>query len=270
MSLNIKTSTGRQVLASNGDVLVAGRDLNVYSNNETVIGYWTDGKPLYRKVFYYEQPGIVANNTWYHLSDISDLNIDFDNPVLVNSYVNDSGISWSNTCDYRATDATGLNIMVGKPTHDVAEFRKKINVISYNAGAGRYNHDLYIILEYTKTTDQPVTDTNSYSTEEKLTGETWIDGKPIWRKVIQSTTPSTSGVNTNIVLVDSNLDNVIKLDYYFKADNYIYTSAANGTPGGYFLASFWINPDNQIRGGVGNNDYTNKDIWFIVEYTKTT
>ena len=39
--------------------------------------------------------------------------------------------------------------------------------------------------------EEQIADAQSYSTEETLTGGTWIDGKPIYRKVILNPTPNT-------------------------------------------------------------------------------
>lgn len=49
---------------------------------------------------------------------------------------------------------------------------------------------------------------NDYSTEEVKTGETWIDGKPIYKKTIQFTTSATGkhSIKHNI----SNLDTIIE------------------------------------------------------------
>lgn len=56
--------------------------------------------------------------------------------------------------------------------------------------------------------NEKITNLTTYSTEEVKTGETWIDGKPIYKKTIQFTTSATGkhSIKHNI----SNLDTVIE------------------------------------------------------------
>ena len=48
--------------------------VSVYSRNETVIGTWLDGEPIYRKVFHCNTP--ISPTEHYDVADCSDLNID--------------------------------------------------------------------------------------------------------------------------------------------------------------------------------------------------
>ena len=56
--------------------------------------------------------------------------------------------------------------------------------------------------------NEKITNLTTYSTEEVKTGETWIDGKPIYKKTIQFTTSDTGkhSIEHNI----SNLDTIIE------------------------------------------------------------
>ena len=104
-----------------------------------------------------------------------------------------------------------------------------------------------------------------YSTDEIDTGMKWIDGKPIYRKVIENTMPSTLTYKT--ILINSNIENYVKIDGYIKriTDNGFLCIPA-------FYESIWnLNSFNgNIIVELKNIDYANKDIVLIIEYTKTT
>lgn len=107
-----------------------------------------------------------------------------------------------------------------------------------------------------------------YSTEETRIG-TWIDGKPLYRRVCTFTT-------------DSSADNVIMEDFDFsEIDNLVSGKGAMrvGTTSGYVLpaiiGSSGVSFTFDIYGGkirYSNNSpvYKNKPTTLIFEYTKTT
>lgn len=68
------------------------------------------------------------------------------------------------------------------------------------------NHTIDVIKheKMNSITSNAVTNSLSYSTEETLTGGTWIDGKPIYRKVYR-------GVTDGVSLGISSLDEVVSL-----------------------------------------------------------
>lgn len=86
--------------------------------------------------------------------------------------------------------------------------------------------------------------TDNYSTFPVDTGEKWIDGKTIWRKVIECTTPSSVGMS--YVDVGDTVDEYIRVDAIFSPAQF---------PERKFM--------NYITGGAGNlqlsvsNAYTN-------------
>lgn len=105
----------------------------------------------------------------------------------------------------------------------------------------------------------------SYSTEETLTEKRWIDGKPIYRKVITyvpaavntSYTIDTVLTSTNCQIVNSNI--VINDD----SGQYDKTTSAN--PAGYCgISNAGVYFATNMSGAVGKTHY----IW--LEYTKTT
>lgn len=125
--------------------------------------------------------------------------------------------------------------------------------------------------------------TEIYSTDEIIIGK-WIDGKPIYRKVLQSTLPTcinngTSGViqiPTNI----NNIERITQLRYVIEstaADNKFYF-----TPFGYGgdtpqngVRMYYSKVHEPIETNVivlrnANSGYNNFPVIIIMEYTKTT
>lgn len=108
-----------------------------------------------------------------------------------------------------------------------------------------------------------------YSTEETRIG-TWIDGKPLYRKVFTATTPSSAGSYQTIIrdstlfpniksvihiygYVEYNARNLPPINLYVTADNYVGTWFLNGNIQ-MICTSGWIN----------------KPCYVVIEYTKTT
>lgn len=106
-----------------------------------------------------------------------------------------------------------------------------------------------------------------YSTNEVKTNKIWIDGKPIYRKVIDNVS-ITTGVGNSVASGITNMDILVKLEGNLK-----YTGNNQWiTIPSYYSSSIFI---------TANYDYTqNKIFWdcgfftgtgyFVVEYTKTT
>ena len=113
---------------------------------------------------------------------------------------------------------------------------------------------------------------NTYSTSEQRIG-TWIDGKPIYRKVIQTTSPSVDDTNTNIYTITENIENAIRLDGYIHARNPNYRGNINCfiTSSDYIATWFLTNSSGYpayIRCRQHNRG--NSPMRIIIEYTKTT
>ena len=106
----------------------------------------------------------------------------------------------------------------------------------------------------------------SYSTNEKITGDTWIDGKPIYRKVIVSTFGLSGGSSKRITLSDFGVKNVeTPISCTFISDNG--GSVAIRNDGGVY-ASFFIDAITvNTMSGWTLSSGTQK---IIIEYTKKT
>ncbi len=107
-----------------------------------------------------------------------------------------------------------------------------------------------------------------YSTEEQRIG-TWIDGKPLYRKVLSLTTPSTTN-STKIANFDKTF--IIK-NYYGNA----FISASNQLlpinfyfTDVYKIATYVVNNSGEIYMKIGSEAYRNQQATLTIEYTKTT
>lgn len=136
----------------------------IYSDNERVIGIWRDNKPLYQRTYDLGSEVSVSNSTWQSTG------IDVSNVEMIPK------------CGALAADGTYQS-----------------DLLAWNNGGDLYiqtprnstGYARYLILQYTKTTDSAGsgnwnTDgvpTVHYSTSEQVIG-TWIDGKPIYQRVI--------------------------------------------------------------------------------------
>ena len=103
----------------------------------------------------------------------------------------------------------------------------------------------------------------NYSTEEVLTGDTWIDGKPIYKKVITGTLPSAT-TNTLLTTLEE-LESLVNISGYL-----IPSSNPNDfTPincyynANYYFAVWMANKKDIYSNASFAGNYT-----LIVEYTK--
>ena len=107
---------------------------------------------------------------------------------------------------------------------------------------------------------------DTYSTDEKIVGR-WVDGKPLYRKSYEVTTPPTLNSSTVLFTYSSDMeiqdidgcilapDENIPVNFYYATDNY---------------ASCWSNHKNkQIKIIVGNSAYTSRPAIITILYTKT-
>lgn len=115
----------------------SGPSLGIYSEEETRIGTWIDGKPLYRKVLQTTSPSASTGGTFILQNEIVALNI--DTPVLTRGLIKNG-------------DQTYQSGWSGGDWFVLRVNRKQGLAIRLTTG-GAYNSPMTIILEYTKTTD---------------------------------------------------------------------------------------------------------------------
>jgi len=108
---------------------------------------------------------------------------------------------------------------------------------------------------------------NVYSTSETDTGKVWIDGKPIYRKVITNTTPESGSVSKTIGTI-SNIESLVSLI------GNIYNSSYGFIPIPFNVDSnnnnkLYIDENGNVISENNNGVWQNKTIIVIVEYTKS-
>lgn len=105
-----------------------------------------------------------------------------------------------------------------------------------------------------------------YSTNEQVIGK-WIDGKPLYRKVLNITNPADSNTDYKDV-ADLNISTVVHLYGYYNKTNTgkfsipFYDSSAN-------YCVMFVSKDNKLRGRFGQSSGI-LEAKVILEYTKTT
>lgn len=106
----------------------------------------------------------------------------------------------------------------------------------------------------------------TYFTTETVVG-TWIDSKPIYRKVLTGTLPTGSGENT------FNFSGINIINFYGKIKA---TSGATFlintyyTPIPAYSISSWIDNSGNLKIECGSNYNTSSQYEIVIEYTKTT
>ena len=109
---------------------------------------------------------------------------------------------------------------------------------------------------------------NIYSTSEEIIVGEWIDGRPIYRKVLTGTTGNSAG-DMSLPHNISNLDKFIKIEgFTTDNDQRFFPNFYRDFNSQYVLIVYLANPTN-IMISYGSSR-TNKDFYLIAEYIKTT
>ena len=219
----------------------------VYSEQETVVGVWTDGKPLYRKVVVVDKP---VRSTKMPFAD----NVDFV-AGLSGVWTTTSGRSYIITF----ADTSTLTVWA-EPTGFAVEM-----TASLQSSVDK----VYVEIQYTKTTDTAPTTKKvpfepliEYSTDEKMIGY-WVDGKPLYRKMVRSTVVNGAISDTSI----ANIEHCKSIQWSLKNTM---NNAITGSPT-YNGANMYYDYTNSIiRGEEFAAWAINQTVFIIIEYTKTT
>lgn len=177
---------------------------------------------------------------------------------------------------FLGSDGRKMVIPHSETGYEVTASIKNKNIEITQTGTIWYGRPCYIIVEYTKTTDEENSGVLSsgdfginevYSTNEIKTNKIWVDGRPIYRKTIigNSVLPSgTSSINHNV----SNIGNhrIIK-EVEFQYNGNSWTGTFANTTSNVFVDSI---TSSAINFNVGTG-WANLFIPIVtIEYTKTT
>lgn len=249
----------------------------IYSTDERCIGRWIDGKPLYRKVLSYSISGQSAypvnitiptgyTSAEYTIRDMRGILYGSDYAINLNRSARWTNSDTAETMNLIQT-IDGVHLVIIKADAEVNYFN---------------GCDGIVIIEYTKTSDttnSPITKRikkvsqimppellEKYSTDEIVVG-TWIDGKPLYRKVIDF------GVLPNNT-TKSVSHNILNIDYIKTCIGYATTSeTVRGllvpNYNGSIITNCYLADDKVFVSTNGDrSEFIN--CFIIIEYTKTT
>ena len=113
-----------------------------------------------------------------------------------------------------------------------------------------------------------ITNLNTYSTNEKQIG-TWIDGKPIYRKVYQLTTPSTENSWQAMGTTGVNIDTIVDFRGTILETGQRKYNSINFGEGSYYVHTA-INAGNDRGINMIQKGWSSLPCVITIEYTKAT
>ena len=110
----------------------------------------------------------------------------------------------------------------------------------------------------------------TYSTEEQRIG-TWIDGKPLYRQVYNVRTPATVNTSSSVTVAKyPNTCQFTKINaLIYQEESMAYTVIPAEFGGSNFYAGIFLQ-NGDLRLMAGHQNYINRPVIVILEYTKTT
>ena len=222
-----------------------------YSEDEKVIGVWTDGRPVYRKVYKYVSTMKINKDTW------TNSNIKLDNvDIIISSKV--FGGSYGVYSDIQSS----INGTVGIPSGTLAIYSTTVL------------HFDYLIIEYTKTTDAVNSAVDTIGCYDITRPDLWPENKEItfgnglygYRYQQASGSSNTtisikSGYNPNTFKFINQGGTLIRAQ-----DNAPHCNPSYGGP------FWWVQGDGTLSiytyggAGAGGGAWKNLDMWCL--YTK--
>lgn len=107
------------------------------------------------------------------------------------------------------------------------------------------------------------TKANTYSTSEQIIG-TWIDGKPLYRLVLDTTTGSSTG-SVNVLYTNANINKIINVQVRYEKEQYAYPTQNNTS-----FSFHWDTNTHTFNEQHSNSYWNLTPMIIILEYTKTT
>lgn len=236
---------------------IKGYDL--YSEDEMVIGRWTDGKPIYRKTIRGKSPSRTSTTTT--VASLSSLNIDRVITFIPN---------WESSTYFfpPSYSGGGQSIYYNKNTKNIDAWT---NVSDY------VNVDVTVEIEYTKTTDQSdsFVEEKVELTAEHNTGFTF-NGEDVYEMVITGRTNASSN-DTDVDVSGLNIKSIISL-YGFLGITSVSSSYSSwaipyswGGSANDFLALYFPGTSldyNTLKITVGTATRRNQPYTISIRYTK--
>ena len=176
-----------------------------------------------------------------------------------------SGANWQySTRQPKGDEYVGDTVTTSKNTGrtgDTTHGKQKAVYVYIKATSGLAENQQDNVLNDVK---DYVDNSNSYSTEEVKTGGTWIDGKPIYRKVFSNVITETT---QNIAHGIENVDSYVNLTPYMIAGNGTQLFPSFNT-GSYYFTVFASSKTVLVMQCVSG--YVGNSYRIVLEYTKTT
>ena len=110
---------------------------------------------------------------------------------------------------------------------------------------------------------------NDYSTEEVNTGSTWINGKPIYRRVVVIPNVTATQTTYNLSSIPIEICMVNTSNSFFAQGNYILPIVSYGANTDWSRAFFEVSTKT-LYVQFGSVYTMSKNIYVTIEYTKTT
>lgn len=238
----------------------------IYSDEEREIGVWRDGKPLYQKTVVYGNistggQSITLSTGLTNIDKIfivpSGSQFRDDLPVPYVHYSNDTIVGYFFDLN---NGSPNVNIRVG--SYSKANLSNTI-----------------LTFQYTKTTDTPGSGkyttygglAHHYSTTEQVVG-TWINGKPLYEKVLIPTGLSTDTADEDFAI--SNVDEIISCDGRISNTSNTLCTTTPFIVNNEYRCGFQANVLNsttvRCRSYYGSQSSSYRIKAIILKYTKTT
>lgn len=118
-----------------------------------------------------------------------------------------------------------------------------------------------------------LTNLGNYSTEEVKTGETWIDGKPIYRKTFVFTATSNTSKKTVTTIDISSLSIKEIIQWYGKLKsvaNYVYNAERTESSSAFTRVESTSSYKQLTYHAMGDGNYFGGTVTLTLRYTKTT
>lgn len=232
-----------------------------YSEDERIVGCWTDGKPVYERTVLYEGPlNEVATPEDEKLNLIGQIDPDLN--IIKIERVNSNSAHTRYGTYTTLRNSSNMSFIYDVTTGSI--FAVVLDVWS--------NPKIILTIQYTKTTDAPGSFTldmlgikqlkpkHTYSTEEQIVG-TWIDGKPVYEKFIEMERSIPQQGTLPVYMTDLNAKQLIKA-----------TALRVGPSPAVDYACVWTDSNDIIH--YKCIDYFSAQsgcsYYIILQYTKTT